>query len=410
MKSDLDALMQAHHIDAVLVSGPGQHNPMMVYLTGGGHLTVADLIKKRGDAAVLFHAPMERDEAARTGLDTRSYLKYPEFRAALRGDMEQSARMLQKMLQDCGFTTGRLAVYGQVDARQFYGTISRLQHLMPAIEIADGPDENVLLMAMATKDADEVARIQKMGRITTEVVAETADLLSGSTVKDGMLVKPDGQPLTIGDVKRQIDLWLMARGAENPEGTIFAIGRDAGVPHSTGSAADVLRLGETIVFDIFPCEAGGGYFHDFTRTWCLGFAPDAALKLYEQVRSVYETITTELAVGTPFFAYQKRTCELFEDMGHTTVLSDPSTETGYVHSLGHGVGLKVHELPMCSYQTEGSLANILATGQVIAVEPGLYYPEQGMGVRLENTFYISPEGQFVNLAPYPLDLVLPVKG
>jgi Xaa-Pro aminopeptidase len=410
MKSDLDALMQAHHIDAVLVSGPGQHNPMMVYLTGGGHLTVADLIKKRGEAAVLFHAPMERDEAARTGLDTRSYLQYPEFRAALRGDMEQSARMLQKMLQDCGFTTGRLAVYGQVDARQLYGTISRLQHLMPAIEIADGPDENVLLMAMATKDADEVARIQKMGCITTEVVAETADLLSGSTVKDGMLVKPDGQPLTIGDVKRQIDLWLMARGAENPEGTIFAIGRDAGVPHSTGSAADVLRLGETIVFDIFPCEAGGGYFHDFTRTWCLGFAPDAALKLYEQVRSVYETITTELAVGTPFFAYQKRTCELFEDMGHTTVLSDPSTETGYVHSLGHGVGLKVHELPMCSYQTEGSLANILATGQVIAVEPGLYYPEQGMGVRLENTFYISPEGQFVNLAPYPLDLVLPVKG
>jgi Xaa-Pro aminopeptidase len=410
MKSDLDALMQAHHIDAVLVSGPGQHNPMMVYLTGGGHLTVADLIKKRGEAAVLFHAPMERDEAARTGLDTRSYLQYPEFRAALRGDMEQSARMLQKMLQDCGFTTGRLAVYGQVDARQLYGTISRLQHLMPAIEIADGPDENVLLMAMATKDADEVARIQKMGCITTEVVAETADLLSGSTVKDGMLVKPDGQPLTIGDVKRQIDLWLMARGAENPEGTIFAIGRDAGVPHSTGSAADVLRIGETIVFDIFPCEAGGGYFHDFTRTWCLGFAPDAAFKLYEQVRSVYETITTELAAGTPFFAYQKRTCELFEDMGHTTVLSDPSTETGYVHSLGHGVGLKVHELPMCSYQTEGSLANTLATGQVIAVEPGLYYPDQGMGVRLENTFYISPEGQFVNLAPYPLDLVLPVKG
>lgn len=410
MKSDLDALMQAHHIDAVLVSGPGQHNPMMVYLTGGGHLTVADLIKKRGDAAVLFHAPMERDEAARTGLDTRSYLQYPEFRAALRGDQEQSAHMLQKMLAECGFTAGRLAIYGQVDAHQFYGRIARLQRLMPGIEIVDGADENVLLMAMATKDEEEVARIQRMGRITIEVVAETADLLSGSAVKDGILLKPDGQPLTIGDVKRQIDLWLMARGAENPEGTIFAIGRDAGVPHSTGSAADVLRLGETIVFDIFPCEAGGGYFHDFTRTWCLGFAPDAALKLYEQVRLVYETITTELALGTPFFAYQKRTCELFEDMGHTTVLSDPSTETGYVHSLGHGVGLKVHELPMCSYQAEGSLANTLATGQVIAVEPGLYYPEQGMGVRLENTFYISPEGQFVNLAPYPLDLVLPVKG
>lgn len=410
MKSDLDALMQVYDVDAVLVSGSGQHNPMMVYLTGGGHLTMADLVKKRGEPAVLFHAPMERDEAARSGLRTQSYVTYPEFRAALRGDLEQSAQMLKKMLAECGFTTGRLAIYGQVDAHQFYGKIARLQALVPGIEIVDGTDENVLLMAMATKDAEEVARIQRMGRVTSEVVAETADLLTGSAVKDGFLFKPDGQPLTVGDVKRQIDLWLMARGAENPEGTIFAIGRDAGVPHSTGSAGDVLRLGETIVFDIFPCETGGGYFHDFTRTWCLGFAPDETMKVYEQVRSVYESITKELKVGEPFYAFQKRTCELFEAMGHASVLSDPATENGYVHSLGHGVGLKVHEMPACSYQAEGSQANILAAGQVIAIEPGLYYPEKGMGVRLENTFYISPEGQFVNLAPYPLDLVLPIRG
>ena len=88
------------------------------------------------------------------------------------------------------------------------------------------------------------------------------------------MVKPNGDPLTIRDVKQRINLWLSERGAENPEDTIFAIGRDAGVPHSSGNPMTSLRLGQTIVFDIYPCEAGGGYFYDFTRTWCLGYAPD----------------------------------------------------------------------------------------------------------------------------------------
>ena len=54
------------------VMGAGQHNPAMVYLTGGAHLTNADLVKKRGQTGVLFHGPMERDEAAKSGLETRS--------------------------------------------------------------------------------------------------------------------------------------------------------------------------------------------------------------------------------------------------------------------------------------------------------------------------------------------------
>jgi Xaa-Pro aminopeptidase len=82
MKRNLDAIMQARDVDALLVVGPGQHNPAMVYLTGGGHLTQADLIKKRGEPAVLFHAAMERDEAARTGLAARGYARYP-FKALL---------------------------------------------------------------------------------------------------------------------------------------------------------------------------------------------------------------------------------------------------------------------------------------------------------------------------------------
>ncbi|HEX7433861.1 MAG TPA: aminopeptidase P family N-terminal domain-containing protein, partial [Anaerolineaceae bacterium] len=62
MITDLDSIMETHGIDALLITGPAQHNPTMVYLTGVRHLTHADLIKKRGEAPVLFHGPMERDE------------------------------------------------------------------------------------------------------------------------------------------------------------------------------------------------------------------------------------------------------------------------------------------------------------------------------------------------------------
>ncbi len=156
------------------------------------------------------------------------------------------------------------------------------------------------MQAMMSKDEDEIERIRKMGRITTEVVAETADFLSSRKVKKGILLKKNGDPLRIRDVKRKIDLWLAERGAENPEATIFAIGRDAGVPHSSGNPEDILKTGETIVYDIFPCEAGGGYFYDFTRTWCIGYATDSALRLYYDVRSAYKQVMANLHPGALF--------------------------------------------------------------------------------------------------------------
>jgi Xaa-Pro aminopeptidase len=410
MKKDIDALMQVNQVDALLVTGPVKHNPYMFYLTGGGHITQADLVKKYGQPAVLFHGPMERDEAAKTGLVTRSYALYPmaELLKEAGGDPVQAVALRYKrMLADAGVSSGRVALYGRTDLGVGFATITALQQMAPEIEFVGVPEERLLLRAMATKDAGEIERMRRIGLITTSVVGRVADFLTGQRVKDGFVVWPDGRPLTIAEVKRMINLWLVESGAENPEDTIFAIGRDAGVPHSSGTPGDFLRLGQTIVFDIFPCEAGGGYFFDFTRTWCLGFAPDEVLNLYENVRSVFHGIQQELKVNAPFSHYQTRTCEMFESMGHPTIMSTPSTESGYVHSLGHGLGLRVHELPSSGWKA--SPDDILAPGSVITIEPGLYYPERGMGVRLENTLAVMPDGTFETLADYSLDLVLPMQ-
>jgi len=411
MKTDLDQILSENHLDGMLVVGPAMHNPAMVYMTGGGHITNADLIKRRSEPGVLFHAAMERDEAAKSGLTLRSYASYPmaELLQQTGGDRFQATVLRYcRMFADAGLTEGRVALYGKTDLGLGYSLMSAVQEKMPGLSLVGDLDNLVLQRAMMTKDAVEVERIRAVGKATVEVVGRVAELLTTSPVKDEVLHLPDGMPLTIGYVKKKINLWLAECGVENPQGTIFAIGRDAGVPHSSGTADDPIRLGRTIVFDIYPCEEGGGYFHDFTRTWCVGYATDDVLQLYEQVKDVFGKISAQLKVGQPFRDYQNLTCKLFEAMGHPTVLSTPETEEGYVHSLGHGVGLNIHERPFSG--SSAALEDVLSPGCVVTLEPGLYYPSRGMGIRLENTLYVRPDGVFETLVDYPMDLVLPVKG
>jgi Xaa-Pro aminopeptidase len=272
--------------------------------------------------------------------------------------------------------------------------------------VGEPKEESIFLRAMETKDAEEIDHIRRMGRITTEVVGLVARYLRGCDVgADEVLLSSDGHPLTIRAVKQKIALWLAERGAEQAEGCIFAIGRDAGLPHSSGNPDDVVCLGRTIVFDIFPSEAGGGYFYDFTRTWSLGYASPDAKALYDEVRQAYDHVSENLDLNASFKAYQKLVSEEFHRAGHATLLHDEGVlESGYVHSLGHGVGLNIHERPWSRHTAADD--NILRAGVVITIEPGLYYPEKGMGVRIEDTYWVRPDGRFERLAEYPYDFVL----
>ncbi len=408
MKTDLDRLMEQAGLDALLVSGPAIHNPAMHYFTGNVHVNAGDLIKMRGKAPVLFCNPMEREEAARTGLETRNLAEY-RYQELLKqtggNSIQATAIRYQKMFTDIGLTSGRVSLYGLMDAAYSYEVFRALQALMPEIELVGELDNSVLMKARETKDLDELAHIRKMGAVTAEIVGNTAKFLQSHKAKDGVLVKEDGQPLTIGEVKRKINLWAIERGVENPHGVIFAIGRDAGVPHSTGNPDDVLALGKTIVFDIYLQEPGGGYHYDFTRTWCLGFAPEKEQKLYDDVRQVFDRLMSEeVEANMEFAALQDRTCELLEELGHPTIRQDSLLQAGYVHSIGHGIGLDIHEDPFAR-----GTGNLLKPGVVVSIEPGLYYPDEGMGCRIEDSVYVHADGTIEVLADYPHDLILPIE-
>ncbi len=411
MKKDLDQMMEEKGLSAFMIYGHAENNPPMTYMTGGGHVTHATLIKKVGEEPVLFCGVMERDEAAKSGLKVRLYDEYPwqDYKEKAGNDASLlSALRLQHIFAEMGIN-GKVGVYGTYEFSILFALVNHMTRLMPQVEFVGEARENSLFSyVMETKESHEVERIRRMGHITTEVVGKTAEYLTNCQVNEAeQLLDENGNLLKLGAVKEKISLWLAERNAVPSEGFIFAQGRDAAVPHSQGNPDDVMQLGKTIVFDIYPQEPGGGYFYDFTRTWSLGYATNEALKMYGDVQTCYNRITSEMKAGMPFKQSNDLTCEIFESLGHATQRTEKNPQSGYIHSVGHGVGINIHERPW-----SGLLAtddNLLRPGVVVTMEPGLYYPEKGMGFRIEDTYAVLADGTIERLAEYPYELVQKMK-
>lgn len=166
-----------------------------------------------------------------------------------------------------------------------------------------------------------------------------------------------------------------------------------------------LRAGQSIVFDLFPRELGGGYHHDVTRTWCIGYAPSEVQAAYDDVMEAFDRSIETYAVGKSTHLMQEAVLDSFEAKGHPTGRTNPGGMEGYMHSLGHGVGLNIHERPSITHLRQDDQ---FAVGNCITIEPGLYYPEKGFGVRVEDLFIITDAGELISLTPFRKDLVLPV--
>ncbi|MCX7680722.1 MAG: Xaa-Pro peptidase family protein [Anaerolineae bacterium] len=407
MKQDLDRLMEEKGLDAILVSGSGYSNPAMYYLTNGTPLTRGHVLKKRGQPPVLLCSPMERELAEASGLTVVNMNKY-DYLSILRekGDaLAASVELYRRIFADLE-VRGKVGFYGMADQGQAWVLLEALNEQLEDIEVHGDFDVTLIEIARATKDEAEVGRIREVARRTCAIVGQTVEFLKSHRVWDGVLVQSDGTPLTIGRVHEEIRRLIAAAHLEDPLGFIFSIGRDAGIPHSKGSPSEVIALGRSIIFDIFPCEAGGGYYFDLTRTFCLGYAPPEVERAYQDVYECMEGIIASYEVGKEVREYQRRVCEFFEGRGHPTIASDPRTESGYVHNLGHGVGLSIHEEPR--FMDVPSNTEVLRPGHVFTCEPGLYYPDQGFGVRIEDVIYIDAEGAVHNLTDFPKELVIPI--
>ena len=165
MKSEIRHLMKKNNIEALLITGPGQHNPAMVYLTGGGHMTSADLIYPVDGQEVLYCRTMERDEAKKSGLNTVLITEFPyqDYLQECNGDqiMAQAIRY-KAMLNKSGIESGRIMLYGVGEINKIYPVVKTLQTLFPEIELVGNSKIDILQKAMMCKSTEEIARIQRM--------------------------------------------------------------------------------------------------------------------------------------------------------------------------------------------------------------------------------------------------------
>ncbi len=410
MKRDIDRLMQERGIDAAVVMGPVKGNATMYYVVNGAGISHAVVVKKRGEEPTLLCHAMEREEAAKSGLPTIVTSKY-NFKELLddaQGDrLKATIAYYRTILEELG-VTGRTAFYGTVGIGSHWALLTELAKAVPGIEIAGEFTDDVFLTARATKGPEEIERIREVGRLTCDVVRHVIDFVKSHTLDGQTLVKAPGDPLTIGDCKAEIRTALSKRKLIEEDDTIFAIGRDAGIPHSRGNDDDPIEVGKTIVFDIFPQEQGGGYFFDMTRTFVLGEAPRRVTQMYSELSECYDTVAAELRAGAPAAEYQKLACDFFEGRGHETIRTNPQTTNGYVHGLGHGIGLQVHEKPTLADFAGND--DVLEIGSVFTFEPGLYYPDEGSGwgMRIEDVYHVTESGEIENLTNFPRDLVVEI--
>jgi len=401
MRSDLDRLMQQRGLAGLVVLAHDHYCPAMHWCTGqkihhGIYFRTAD------GRAHLVVDPMERDQAALAGCEWSTYASHGFL--ALVKSAESQAHALAQLIANIAETlgmNGKVAFAGEAPLGMAYALLARLVELAPGITV-DATQPDVIALAMETKDDAELGPIRRASAGAVDAMGRVRDYLASLADAPGGLTDGTHAVVTLGHVRALIHRTFAEHGLAEDGESIVAQGRDSGVPHNRGNDAEPVRKGESIIVDIFPGEAGGGYHTDMTRTFCVGPAPEALRTMYAQCRESFDTVMAAMRAGGLCRSYQELTCDVLERLGHATQRSHAGTEEGYVHSLGHGVGLAVHEGPRLG-GGEGNTSR-LSPGHVVSVEPGLYYPAKGMGCRIEDLVVVRPDGTLENLTPFPYAL------
>jgi len=183
-----------------------------------------------------------------------------------------------------------------------------------------------------------------------------------------------------------------------PTPAIASHGPQVASVHNNGSGA--ILPGESVVVDIFPMDPVSGCFSDMTRTFCIGPAPDELLQYHALCADALARSTAACGPGVPCSVVFGAAADVFEAAGLPTLRTKAPQEVldrGFLHGLGHGVGLEIHEAPYLHTNDDP-----LLPGDVITLEPGAYRPGFG-GCRLEDIVLITDDGCDV-LTDYRYDL------
>ncbi|MGI9002091.1 MAG: M24 family metallopeptidase [Pseudonocardia sp.] len=337
-RTALRALLRAAELDALLVTDLVN----IGYLTGFTGSNAALLVHVDGDAASLVCTDGRyRSQAAEQVPDLEILIERGSALALARSAPERGVRRL-------GFESDAVTVdaHTALDEAAREVTLHRAPGLVQRLRLVKD-DAEVAALRAACAAAD----------------AALADLLAAGGLRPGR---------TERDVALELEARMRSHGADGPSfETIVAAGEHSAVPHHRPTGT-VLRSGDLVTMDFGALV--GGYHSDMTRTVVLG--PAAGWQ-----RELYDLVAAAQAAGRAALAPGAKVSDV--DAAARSVVEDAGRGDEFVHPLGHGVGLQIHEAPILAKTSTGALA----TEMVVTVEPGVYLEGCG-GVRIEDTLVV----------------------
>jgi Xaa-Pro aminopeptidase len=401
MLPQLQERLDALDARALLVVAGTSRDPDLLPFVGAARLTKAVVVVPQGKAPhLVYFTPMERDEAAKAKAVGCRVLS-PERLDLARWIRECStmedllATVLGQAFLHAGVAPGRVALAGR-------GAAGHVHHACTALG-GDGwsffSGHEALAGARRFKDEVALTEMRRVAEATGAAFYHVARVLRQAAVDPtGGLVR-GAAPLTVGCLKGEIAAVFATADLEQPEGNIVAPAEEGAVPHNQGTLERPLRVGESIVVDLFP---RGRLFADCTRTFCVGVVPPPLRAAHRATLGALRLASDKARAGARGWDLNQDVCAFLEAAGYPTHRSHPESLTGFVHGLGHGVGFDLHDAPGFREGDQGEAGELLA-GDVVTLEPGLYDSDAGWGVRLEDLVLVTEAG-IENWTPLPYAL------
>jgi Xaa-Pro aminopeptidase len=370
---DISETLANHKADAFLMVGDSSNSDML-YAT---HFSASDsfaYIQLKDGSELVLVSDME---AGRAGMESRvpvvKTLKDCGYMEKVKGRVDPALAYcdcLAELLQNNNVR--KIGV-----PRDFpYFTAQTLKEEGFSIEALKSPFSQL----RTCKNDAELSMVKSVQEACNTAMEKAVQLIHRSEIVDGKL-NYQGYDLTSKLVRKEIDLTLLEFGCE-AESTIVAGGKGSANPHWEGEG--ILMADEPVVIDIFPRSKSNRYFADMTRTVVKGTPSEKLVDMYETVLAAQEAAIAMVKPGIKCSEIHNVVCDIFEQKGHSTIRD--GSAVGFIHSTGHGVGLDIHELPHV-----GNSDVELQAGNIITIEPGLYYPDVG-GIRIEDLLYVTEDG------------------
>ena len=392
--------MEKKDIDWIILSGDRQKSTDIRYFLKDLTFASPIILIKKSEEPIIIHNILESEEALQSKAKTicRDEIVSIDVLRKSSSLKAQTEIFIKKCIEKFGIS-GKILLLGNQPFQRAFMIYEILKNI-DNIKLADIGDSEIMKKVREIKTQDEIDKIQDVSTKVSGIYKEIRNLLKDGVIRDSLLFDKSGKPIKLGDIRHLVEKIIAEQGLSGSEIPIISMGEEAASPHMTGNVEMQVREGSPIVIDIFPNDNKTGYFSDMTRTFCVGKTSDYVKTLYNNVKEAYEIGKKSVKLGEKTSIPDIAVSDFFVQKGYKTTRDNAGTKEGYIHSLGHGVGLDVHESPRVSFVAK----DIFQKMSVFTIEPGLYYKSKSAGIRLEDTFYIDHNGNLKNMTSFPMKL------